>query len=378
MDLKIEVPDVARTVECGHLRLKRRFEVERAVFTCLDCGFQFSHKVAKARNKGSWVDMYDGKRPILITGYLGFGDQFWTRPIVRKISKRYGDVWVHTSNPEMWWDCPKIHPVRAYTNLRTCKEAAEAADTKLWNEVPRDYASVSIDYELAYRHESQTIMTALERAMPLGAEVDFHFPLKPEWVDAARKVTSTVRKPIALIKQGTVRAEWQNPARSCKDEYLQRCIDRHKEFHWILVGNNRPQVEWPEGELQNIDCRWDTGQVELYTMLGLVGISAFTLASQCYMLPASLAIGTPTFTIWGGWVHPRCVVDPRLGLERLYGEAVPDPYCAHDGPEFSPSAALHNCRKDIQAEVLDQNFDEFLDRCVRPRLAGLAADAGKV
>lgn len=358
---------------CAHLNMTEVVDGNGVVMFCKDCGFRFGYTPDMVvKTSGVIQEALSSGYPPLVSGYLGWGDTFWVRPIIRKLADIFGVAYNVSALPDFWWDDKRIRCVMPYTNLHTQKKVIQEADPGEWYKVPKDYADISLSYEKAYHaklEDGVTILSALEAGVgiSLGDDVDFHFPVRPEWEELARSQLPKSRKPICVVKQGTVRSEWQNPARSCKDEYIQHLIDRHKkDFFFVSVGDNAPGREWPLVQLENVDCRLENGQLNLYEILGLIGIATITLGSQCFLLPASLATKTPTFAIYGGWVHPQRVMDRRLDPHRrLYGEVYPTPFCDCRNANHDCDAEKAECGtagKDIPVDKLDAAFDDFLER----------------
>jgi len=284
-------------------------------------------------------------------GCIGFGDNFYQRPIIKDLAKSYNKIYLKTSFPEVYWDIPNVEFIYPKGfNLRTQTKHAESLPKETWSDPPKEVDRVRWDQVGPSSARSiQTKYTELEDA----EDFDFTFPVKNEWVAAARKLIATLPlegKELCIVRQPTDRKEWLVPARNPKNEYYQLLLDRYKnEYYFLGLADIKQGEEWFAGKLNGMDKEFNKGEIPLTTILGLLKIADMVITYVSFFMIASIAIRAKCFCIFGGVMAPFHVVRDSFDLCN-FAYVAPEPFCDCNEPK-------HKCNKDIPEERILREFE---------------------
>lgn len=292
-------------------------------------------------------------RPLLIRAMYGLGDGVYQRPFIRAQSE-LRPVYVTTPWPELYADLPAVHPVRPVRmQYRTQAKNLARLEAFPWATPPRACDRAYFTYALR-RHGS--ILQELERYVPLaGRPFVFDLPdFGPSPVVAV--------KPVAVVRPVTTRAEWQNTARAPRPEYIAQAASvlRHAGFHVVAIADIEQPAEWLEGEMPQADEYFVRGELAAPQLLALIQHAAVVVGGSGFIIPTSIALGTPLVVIGGGQGGhngPERVTDPRMDTSRVRF-VLPDAYCPCTSPR-------HDCDKEISRFPV--RFRDALLEAIRPR-----------
>lgn len=191
--------------------------------------------------------------------------------------------------------------------------------------------------------------------------VDFSMPIMHNWmlpaIDLMRRLginsSGNRGKRVCIVKRPTLRNEWYCPARNPRIEYLQEIIDYlHEDYVFISVADLRDGEEWLDGELSGIQFEFHAGEIDVWTLLGLVSLADLSICTQSFFVPFALATGSTCFCVYGGFGGPWRYISRWMDTSR-FGYAAPDPFCDCGKME-------HRCHKEIP-QLMD-TFKNFHDR----------------
>jgi hypothetical protein len=281
------------------------------------------------------------RKPILVRGMWGLGDNCYSRPFVRAAAKEY-ELHLETPWPELYADLD-IKFVYGTRKLRTQRKNMARQRPALWSR-PLPIREIKISY--GGEISTTSIVNAMEfRWSRLNVAFDpalFDLPdlgpspVKSEW-------------PIAVVRPVTVRTEWRNEARNPRPEYVAAIAAELMATHTVVaVADLAPNEEWVVGDPPPAHHYFVHGELTVRELLALVREADIVIGGVGWIVPAVLALKTKAFVVLGGhggYNAPEKITDPRLDLSRI-GFAVPEKFCRCTN-------MLHNCDKTI-ADPLGQ------------------------
>jgi hypothetical protein len=284
------------------------------------------------------------RKPILVRGLWGLGDNIFQRPFVRAAAEQY-ELHLETPWPELYADL-NIKFIYGKRRLRTQQKNMARQPPEQWFRpspiVPMREVTVSYGRDLttssivkALEHRWSSLNVGFDPALfdlpDLGAS-----PVKSEW-------------PIAVVRPVTVRTEWRNEARNPRPEYVTAIAAELMATHTVVaVADLAPNEEWIVGDPPPAHRYFVHGELTVRELLALVREADIVIGGVGWIVPAALALKTKAFVVLGGHGGhnaPEKITDPRLDLSRI-GFAVPEKFCRCTN-------MLHNCDKTI-ADPLGQ------------------------
>lgn len=310
----------------------------------------------------------DKSTNLYIAGPYGFGDSFYCRSLVKSLARRYLNIYVRTTLPEAFWDIENVKFVRPSTPLRAQKKHLEYIDEiqeYKWEKPPKGIEHRSWgSFISAWSHaegnavqnnprgeESTTKFFVNEYNL---GDFDFSFPLKKEWIEAAKKIIGDLNmggKKLCVVRPPTIHKEWANYSRNPKKEYFQLLVDKYKDdYFFITVSNNKEEKEWFDGgELTGIDMRYDHGELPVTTLFGLIKISNMVITPPDFISILAIAVKAKCFCIFGGCAKPDAIFNENMGLDN-FRWVTPKPFC-------NCMRMDHKCKKKIQRNEIIQRFE---------------------
>jgi hypothetical protein len=299
-----------------------------------------------------WVGA-EGKAKLLIKGHRGIGDNFYQRPVIKKLAEEY-DLYLETPWPEIYHDI-KVKFVKPTTILRTQnKNIARYNFTK-----PINCKEQKLEYTLNGIRDGKNVLEQLGVRPP----IDFKYPIKPEWIEYSKKFMN--HDDFVVIRPVTIRKEWENRSRNCLTKYLQIAINKVREAGVTVVGlaDLKADEEWLVSELKGIDFKYYSGEVPIEIAAALMQRSIAAIGPVGFMLPMGIAVSCPTFIIFGGSIAPQYLLNDALDTSKLTC-AAPQPFCNCLSKE-------HNCDK------LILNFAGTFDKFWRQHGRSVHKDVSK-
>jgi len=283
------------------------------------------------------------RKPVLIRGMWGLGDNIYSRPFVRAAAAQY-EVHLETPWPELYADLD-IKFVRGSRKLRTQQKNMERQPSERWLKLQRPMRELRINYADI---GSRSIIKAMElRWLPLVGFDPALFDLPA--LGPSPIVVSD--QPIAVVRPVTIRSEWRNEARNPRPEYVSAIAAELMATHTVVAVADLAQgEEWLEGELPPAHWHFVNGELAVRELLALVRDADIVLGGVGWIVPAALALKVKAFVVLGGHGGhnaPLKITDPRLDLSRI-GFAVPEKFCRCTN-------MLHACDKTI-ADPLGQFY----------------------
>lgn len=274
-------------------------------------------------------------KPLLVLGMHGLGDNLFQRPFVRAESERR-EVYLSTPWPEIYEDLPVkfIRPARQYRTQ--IKNTDRQSDERWAKRIPRDREAKGFWYGL--KKPDDNPFREFEKIFPLDGPPKFDLPdFGPSPVQSD--------KPVAVIRPVTRRKEWENLARNCKPEYVNRAAQILHDLGWhvVSVADVNPPHEVFVGDPPYADEAYHGGELTIKPLLSLVQHADLVVGPVGWIVPGAIAARTPLIIIGGGMGGnnaPEKITDPRMHLDTVRF-ILPQPYCRctqmrHDCPREVP------------------------------------------
>ena len=295
--------------------------------------------------------------PVHVAGHLGLGDQIYMRPFIRRIQEKR-QVFVETSFPQLWWDMPNIKCVKADGGLRTQAKNIRRVDFCDWHGEPRGINTMRISYAHDHTNKRCGIIASLSQQFQQPCD-NFEWRVKPEWMTEAADFVKSLEgrngRKIGIVRPPTYREEWPCPSRNPDPRVIPHIAQSTKdEIMWVAIGDIDPRFERIDGDEGYWEAAALKGELHVGALAALLLLADIVLASPCFVLPMSCAVGARAFFVFGGYVHPRFVIDPRMGLEKIEW-IEPSPFC-------NCVTNQHDCEKSYRPEKALAKFNEFRRR----------------
>lgn len=292
---------------------------------------------------------------IFIKGYYGFGDNIWMFPFVKEACRKFNKVYLQTYFPFLFDTLPNIIFVKPpHSTLKACTESIKKYPPEFWTGKPTDIPEIRFPYYLTGMRHSKNLVQSFNEGIPILSEkIDFSLPIKPEWIRQAKAILDQFdgKKKICLIKPPSDRTDWKNSARIPKPRYFQHLVNKYrKDYYFITIANT--DVDIYMKELRHIDLKFEKGELDLTTIIGLSSLADMIITYNCFFFPLGTATKTKTFVINGGYTDPNMYVDHhRMDLSHVR-IITPTPCCTCVDRN-------HECEKYIPIKEIDQAFEDL-------------------
>jgi len=298
-------------------------------------------------------------KSVIITSYAGFGDNIFIYPYIKEACKKYKTVYLETPFPFLFYQLANVKYIkpRACKTLKTCQQIINSYPDSFWTSKDRKAKNLPIPYYIAEFKKNGTLPEAFNRAIPIESKnIDYTIPIHPTWIKKAKKIFETFHttKKICILKPPSNRKDWKNNARIPDVRYFQYIIDKYKSKYFFISIADRT-IDNVTEELNNIDIRFENGELDLYTIIGLVPLCDLVLTYNCFLFPLGIATKTKTIVIGGGYSNPAKYIDfERMDLRNLK-IITPDPPC-------ECLNRRHDCNKFIPLEKIDIAFEQLTNK----------------
>lgn len=244
------------------------------------------------------------KRPLLLQGMHGLGDNLHQRGIIRQLMDRY-DVTLESSWVAPYHDLIKggLRVIHKPTSLRTQAKNAEREAGKFQRGRPAGARSRKVWYSPQEVRDNRGVLAAMCRNCDVSYEAaDFRLPVPAKWVDAARELVPTDR-PILVYRPLVERTEWNGcAARNPDHEAYAALFDSIRDdFHVVSIADLVPEKEWIVGHRADADQEFHAGELPFETLAGLFSISAMSFAAPGFAVILSQAVETPVCAVFGSY-----------------------------------------------------------------------------
>ena len=313
-------------------------------------------------SKEAVEDMVNVKEfDVFIRAYYGIGDNFYTRPFIKEMVKKYRTVYLETCLPQLYYDIKNIKFVFPDAmNLRCQNKIVRNLPEDTWVEKPKDIRSIEMpSYWNGFRM-GLNVKEYFDLFYPCD-NYDFKFKCPTQWIEEAKVLRDKIMKrypgkKLCIVRQPTVRNEWKHSSRAPEPKYYKEAYDViKKDYVTVSIADiEKGKEEFYKNEKANSDVEYHRGQLSIEMILGLIQIADLVLCCNSFYLVAGIAMDTPTFCIWGGSIPHDILVYDAMKLGN-YETVIPDNFCGcleHN----------HDCDKTINVETLRSKLSKFISR----------------
>jgi hypothetical protein len=304
------------------------------------------------------------RKPVLVTGMHGLGDNVRQRAIVRALIAQGWDVWLKTPWPCLYHDLvgDQLHLLKPDRTLRTQhKNSTREIDSYSFELPPRSASLLRVWYDHANVRAAGCFMggmmlTTLRRNV---AGADFSLPVPAQWRAKAAARIARPDRPIMVLRPLVVRDEWKgceqrNPD---PDAYAALYNAIRARFFVVSVADLVWPIERTVGPKLDADVTLHAGELDTEAMAGLMASAAVTFCSPGFAIALSQAVGTPVICVFGGHESSRLY---RYG-DRFAPTLTIDPIRPCEC--FSKT---HKCDKRIDLDAAHANVARFISTNVAP------------
>jgi len=275
------------------------------------------------------------KRPLLVRGMLGLGDNIHQRAIIRALLKQDYRISLETPWPCIYHDLAgeNLRFLPRPAALRAQLKNAGREKSKFSPAVPphHTWPTIHISYnrDRIERTPSRTFLEAMFQTAGIGdeyANADMSLPIPEMWAaDADALITGwQTAKPILFYRPLTARPEWRGgELRNANvDQYAELITMVRDSFFIMSVADLEPNREWIVGPQLIPDVAFHRGELPFDTMAALMARAALVYTSSGFPAVLGPAVGTPTVSIQGGFEPARWHADgarwaPYLGIDTM-------------------------------------------------------------
>ena len=307
--------------------------------------------------------LIENHRIIKFSSMRGMGDNIFQRPFVHTLCGIYNAVFLDTPWPHLYWDMPSnLKFVRPRTNLRTQKKNIEYFEEEEdyrtrqgFSFLPSFPSTVSRLCRAGYsfRNKRTTVYKEfMKRGLPLKG---FHFHMIPPdiWGD---EIPLDVDEPFCLVRNTTMRYEWLNLSRNCKNKYLQIAAEKYKKStgHTIIEiadidGINEKLVGDP---IQCADIRLVEGELKHPGLIWAFKHANAVISCTGFALPLAQMVKANALIIFGGYEIPRWFEHPKHECPRVQ-TITPNTLCGCCDRD-------HKCNLNISPRRLTKSIDSLI------------------
>jgi hypothetical protein len=252
------------------------------------------------------------------------GDSLYTRPFIRAVAAQR-EVYLETPWPEFYDDLP-VRFVRGQRQLRTQMRNLARQRERQWHQPPGGVETVALGYG-AQELVKSNVAAIMERKLP-------HIGSTPVWdlPDMGKCPFDTGGAPMAILRPVMRRVEWDNEARNPLPEYVNEIAAdlKRRGFAVIVICDIKHGYEWVDGGvLPPHNLALTKGELSVRQLMACVRDAAVVVGGVGWIVPAAVALQTPTFVVLGGNLGmnaPARLLDPRMKTKRI-GFAIPEAPC---------------------------------------------------
>lgn len=252
------------------------------------------------------------KRPLLLKGMHGLGDNLHQRALLRQLMAD-SDVWLESSWVAPYHDliAAGLKVIARPSTLRTqAKNAArEAAAFYRGPPPPPRSRAMTISYAPREVNARGSVLAAM--CFATGCDYgssDFRLPVPAAWNAKASALIAEWRpaKPIMIYRPLVERKEWtgcgsRNPDFGHYAELFDAIRDR---FFVVSLADLVPGVEWITGRPIAADITLHGGELDFETLAALTARAALVFAAPGFAVVLAQAVRTPSVCVYGGYEPP--------------------------------------------------------------------------
>lgn len=273
------------------------------------------------------------KRPLLIQGMHGMGDNIHQRAVLRALIPDHS-IWLETSWPCIYEDMisPDFRLLRRPVALRTqLKNAAREAD-KFEKIAPRPHhhvPTIHMTYGKGSVPPGGTILQAMFAKAGIGGKynADFSLPTWPHWHEKLNSIIGILgnEKPVMVYRPLVARPEWRGSmVRNANvDDYAAVFAAIRDNFFVISVADLEPTREWIVGPILKPDLQLHKGELPFEALAALFERADCVFTSSGFGAVLAPAVRTPCISIQGGfepasWHADGAALAPFLGIDPIH------------------------------------------------------------
>lgn len=299
------------------------------------------------------------KKNLYITTMEGLGDNIYTRPFIKILSKRY-NVYLNTVLPKIYKDLDVKFIDPKKPTYRTQQKELIKNDVS-YSELPEFYEEITCHYKGQDLLNDSIITTMYKQFdIPFSEKLEWDLPdYWDEFISNSNSVLIPRDKKIAIIRPATIRAEWEISTRNPNPNYISWCakVLHESGYYVISIADLEPNKEWLADNINidSADLKLHSGELGIYGTLELLKMADIIVGGVGFISPAGVSANRPLFTIFGGRQQYDClqkIFHPSMDFGKL-GWSIPDKPCRC-------TLMKHDCNKTISH--LDSDFYNFLGK----------------
>lgn len=279
----------------------------------------------------------------IVRGMQGLGDNVYQVPVVKWLTTRHREVYIHTPWPQLYRD---LHGVRVCSFKDALRTQQKNQSQFRFERPPLRFDAVHHLSYVAAQRKGQALWRGLAECVNMPPE-SYHLALSSP---------VPYRQRVVVVRPATVRREWMAPARNPRQEYIQTALDvaKARGYCTVVVADIAEPDEVYDGfRPEGADVYYERGELRLEALQDLVRSAHAVISGVGFMAPLCMAVGTPALIIHGGaggWNAPEIIDAPAAGkLTHL----LPTSYCRCQNHQ-------HACDKIIPAPLLHSALDSLL------------------
>lgn len=296
------------------------------------------------------------RRPLVISGMHGLGDNIHQRGIVRELIATR-EVWLETPWPCVYHDLvgPRLHLVGKGSRLRTqAKNARREAALFSRRSPPRQAETLAISYPPQLVRQAGSVMRGMLLATGMAGS-DFRLPIPDAWRAKAFAWLDQWRpeKPIMIYRPLNERSEWSGCANRNPDHahYADLFEAIRDQFFVVSVADFEAGKEWMVGRPVAADVELHRGELDFETLAALTSMAGLVYTSPGFSAVLGQAVGTPVTVVFGGYENGASFSAGAAFAPYLPIEPVEPCQCFSHDHKCKKAIAMPAARKALKAFV---------------------------
>lgn len=248
------------------------------------------------------------------------GDCLHQRAVVRQLMKTR-EVILETSWPSMYHDLiaeglrVSRRPVALRTQTKNANRESEAAIFSPLHQFARPNMRIAYGGGHVLQTPSKTILEVMCDVTGTSfADADYRLPVPDAWHSILASIlghptAAAQEKPWMFYRPLVARPEWRGSMARNADvrAYDELYASIRDEFFVISVADLEDGVEWlVNPDAPKADLTFHRGELVFEALAALAWSSALVFTSSGFGAILGPAVGTPTFSVVGGYEDPRC------------------------------------------------------------------------
>lgn len=296
---------------------------------------------------------------LIVESFYGFGDTIFLRPLLIEECK-YKDVYVQTPYPELFLNTP-VKPIKPGKFLYDFANRA-MEDAEGYYPRPKDGKFIRPNYSGEDLKNYRTISYSFSKGFSNNV-MSTRITPTPYQVELGKELIGDLQN-VMIVKIPSFRHDWECESRTPKTRYMIECMRIAKNLGFQIISLQDYTLGDHLGE-PDLEEEWMAlcdktlhGRLSVNQLIGLVSQVDHVVTYPNFLLPLSIFLDKPVFSIYGGSIHPVTIIDPRI-LPSHYSYVAPTPFCHCIGSH-------HDCNKVIPMHRVEGAYRKFLDTRTLP------------